>query len=249
MTFHRSVTVALIAGLMMAFAPAGSSAQVHTPLSAMQIKDMVEHELSKEDTLRNITVAVQGQMVTLTGTVPSLWAKEQAIEEAREVEDVQSVLSELTIMTADSDSEIGEQVAEQIRRYVFYTIFDDLNILVDQGVVRLTGQVTQPYKRPEIVRLVSRVRGVKEIHNQIEVLPASPVDNQRRASIATQIYRHPLFDRYALQVNPPIHIIVKNSNVTLTGVVNSEVEKRVAETIARQTFDVFSLDNRLLPSR
>jgi len=38
---------------------------------------------------------------------------------------------------------------------------------------------------------------------------------------------------------------VENGHVTLTGVVNSEVERRKAEAVARTTFGVFSVDNRL----
>jgi hypothetical protein len=58
-------------------------------------------------------------------------------------------------------------------------------------------------------------------------------------------YRDPLFWNYAIQVNPPVHVVVDNGHVTLTGVVNSEVERRQAETIARTTPGVFSVDNKL----
>jgi hyperosmotically inducible protein len=54
-----------------------------------------------------------------------------------------------------------------------------------------------------------------------------------------------MFWNYAMQVNPPIHIIVDNGHVTLTGVVNSEMERRVAEATVRSTDFVFSVDNKL----
>jgi len=47
------------------------------------------------------------------------------------------------------------------------------------------------------------------------------------------------FWNYAIQVNLPIHVVVDNGHVTLSGVVNSEVEHRKAETIARSAFSVF----------
>ena len=53
-----------------------------------------------------------------------------------------------------------------------------------------------------------------------------------------------MFSNYAIQVNPPIHVVVENGHVTLTGV-NSEVERRQAETVARTTFGVFSVENQL----
>ena len=48
-----------------------------------------------------------------------------------------------------------------------------------------------------------------------------------------------------MQVNPPIHIIVNRGHVTLTGVVNSEVERRVAEMSARDAGLAFSVKNEL----
>ena len=76
-------------------------------------------------------------------------------------------------------------------------------------------------------------------------LPASIFDDELRATIASRIYRDSMFWNYAMQVNPPIHIIVDHGHVTLTGVVNSEVERRVAEVTARSTEFVFSVDNKL----
>jgi osmotically-inducible protein OsmY len=209
------------------------------------LRTKVERKLSDEETLRNVKVTVEGTVVTLDGTVPSLWAKEKAIEESREVDGVTSIVSNLTITRRESDDAVGREVAEKIRRYVFYTIFDDVNVRVSDGAVTLTGSVVQPYRSTEIARLASRVAGVREVNNQIEVLPASISDEQLRVSIATQIYGHSLFTNYATQVNPPIHIIVNRGNVTLTGFVNSEVQRKTAEFIVRQTFGVFKVENKL----
>jgi hyperosmotically inducible protein len=145
-----------------------------------------------------------------------------------------------------SDELIAEQVAKRLRRYTQYTIFDDVNIGVDAGVVTLAGRVTMPYKADDMVRLASRVEGVREVRNDIKTLPVSIYDDRLRVSIARQIYRDPLFLNYAIQVNPPIHIIVEHGRVTLTGAVGSKIERQKAEIIARSTFGVFNVDNRLL---
>jgi len=70
------------------------------------------------------------------------------------------------------------------------------------------------------------VTGVQKINNQIKTLPVSISDDQLRYTVARQIYGDPMFWNYAIQVNPPIHIVVENGRVTLTGVVASEVERR-----------------------
>jgi len=54
-----------------------------------------------------------------------------------------------------------------------------------------------------------------------------------------------VFSRYAIHVNPPIHIIVERGNVTLTGAVNSTLERQKAEMIVRSTSGVFGVENRL----
>ena len=143
------------------------------------------------------------------------------------------------------DQMIANEVSRRVRQYVFYTIYDDVEGSVHDGVVTLTGKVTMPHKASDIGDLVARVPGVREVDNKISTLPVSTFDDQLRVTIASQIYRDPLFWNYAIQVNPPIHVVVENGHVTLTGVVNSEVERRKAETVARTTFGVFSVDNRL----
>jgi hyperosmotically inducible protein len=234
----------------MTFALTTSHAQTRTPLSDAQIKDMIEDNLSEEDALQDVMVAVQAQTVTLTGSVPNAWAKEKAIEEARKVEGVQSLISDLIIPRAESDVVMGQQVADEILRYTLYTMFDNVDIGVDQGTVILVGQVTQPHKAVEIARRASRVPGAQGVRNEIEVLPASATDDRLRERIASEIYGHELFRRYTNLVNPPIHVILKNGRVTLTGVAASNIEKAIAERIARQTFGVLSVENKLqLPSR
>ena len=206
-------------------------------LSDAQIKASVERKLSGLELASSpVNVSVQNGVVTLSGTVPSLWLKQEAINRARKVDDVKR---------GENDQMIADEVAKRIRQYVFFTIYDDVNGSVRDGVVTLTGKVTMPYQASEIGDLVARVPGVREVDNTISTLPVSPFDDQLRIAIASQIYRDPLFWNYAIQVNPPIHIVVENGHVTLTGVVNSEVERRKAESVARTTFGVFSVDNKL----
>ena len=159
--------------------------------------------------------------------------------------DVTSVVPDIATVRSESDELVANEIAKRIRQYVFYTIYDDVEGTVHDGVVTLTGKVTMSYKASEIGDLVARVPGVREVDNRISTLPVSTFDDQLRVAIASQIYRDPLFWNYAIQVNPPIHVVVENGHVTLTGVVNSEVERRKAETVARTTPGVFSVDNKL----
>ena len=143
------------------------------------------------------------------------------------------------------DKTLATAIADQVRNYSRYTIFDDVQGMVSDGVVTLTGSVTDPFKAKEIADRVARVQGVREVDNKIQPLPTSIFDDELRATIASSIYRDPMLWNYGIQTNPPIHIVVNNGHVTLTGVVNSEVERRVAELAARDTFGAFGVDKKL----
>ncbi len=142
--------------------------------------------------------------------------------------------------------QVFNDAVRAITRYPRFTIFDNIDLDVRDGRVRLTGKVTQPYKRTEIERRVRRVRGVRRVDNDIDVLPVSRGDDRLRAGIARAIYGHPTFWKYAAQPTPPIHIIVERARVTLTGIVNSEVERALARSLASSVTGSLSVDSRLL---
>src|SRR5579859_1545806 len=138
------------------------------------------------------------------------------------------------------DLQIAKDVATAVNRYTQFTIFDDVNANVKNGVVTLTGKVTMPYKRDDLGERVAKVNGVTSVDNELGVFPVSTFDDQLRYRIARAIYGNSMFWSYASMVNPPIHIIVEHSRVTLTGVVQSNVERMLARSLATQ-FGVLSV--------
>lgn len=148
-------------------------------------------------------------------------------------------------LAADSGNlQLFRSVSRQVLQYPHFTVFDNVQAHVDQGVVTLTGKVTMPYKRSDIEKRVARLAGVAQVNNRIEVLPVSQFDDELRLRIARAIYGNSNFFRYGSMVNPPIHIIVDRGHVTLEGVVNSEVDKAVARSLAAG-FAAFSVTNNL----
>ena len=131
-----------------------------------------------------------------------------------------------------TDSQIAEKIAHEVRMYSRYTIWDNVNIRVEDGQVALLGQVSEPFKKADLGRLAQSVEGVTGVANQLEVLPLSSFDNDIRLRVARAVYGDPTLSRYGNQALPPIHIIVDNGRVTLEGVVNSEMEKQIAGTRA-----------------
>ncbi len=143
------------------------------------------------------------------------------------------------------DFQIFKDVSSAVETYPSFTIFDTINAGVDQGVVTLTGKVMMPFKKTDIEKRVTKIKGVTKVINKIDVLPVSLFDDQLRYQIARAIYRNSAFWQYASMVNPPIHIVVEGGRVTLTGVVSSNVEKMLARSLASMS-SAFSVKSELL---
>ena len=141
---------------------------------------------------------------------------------------------------------IIKEVRTELVMMPFYGVFDNLSFKVDGGAVTLMGQVTRPTLKSEAENRVKRIEGVEKVANNIEVLPLSPNDDRIRLAVFRAIFGHPTLQQYTLRAVPPIHIIVKNGNVALEGVVARQMEKNVAGIQANQVPGVFSVKNNLV---
>jgi hyperosmotically inducible protein len=142
------------------------------------------------------------------------------------------------------DLQVFNDIADQVNRYTQLTIFDSISASVDNGRVVLSGWVTMPYKRDDLERRVRKVEGIAAIDNKIGVLPVSQWDDQLRFRIARAIYGHSSFWNYAMMANPPIRVVVNRGRVTLEGVVQSNVERMLARSLA-SGFGEFDVKNEL----
>ena len=149
-----------------------------------------------------------------------------------------------TLEQAKSDAQLFDDVIQSVNTYPRFTVFDDVRVEVQNGLVTLTGRVTMPFKKDEFGRRATAVDGVKSLRNDIGVLPASPFDEELRRKVARAIYGNAAFWQYAAMPNPPIHIVVEAGHVTLTGVVRNEVDRMLARSLAAGQGEV-SLINAL----
>lgn len=140
---------------------------------------------------------------------------------------------------------IARQVRHELVMLPYYGVFDDFAYRVDGSTVTLSGYVTRPTLKSDAENVVKSVEGVEKVVNNIEVLPLSSMDDRIRIATYRAIYGQTGLDRYALQAVPPIHIIVKNGNVTLTGVVANQGDKDMAGIRANGVSGVFSVTNNL----
>ncbi len=124
---------------------------------------------------------------------------------------------------------IMKEVRHELVMLPYYGVFDNLAYKVDaDGTVTLFGQVVNPVLKSDAERAVKRIEGVEKVVNNIEVLPLSPNDDRIRRAAYRAIYGNSVLSQYQLRAVPPIHIIVKNGNITLEGVVAREMDKNLA---------------------
>ena len=144
-----------------------------------------------------------------------------------------------------SNYDLFKRVQEHVLRYSIFTVFDDVSAQITKNRhVILTGHVLGDHKKEDIAKRVKSVEGVTNVINNIQVLPASQLDDQLRYQVARAIYSNPNFWRYFHRSNPSVHIVVKRGHVNLTGVVDTEIDRTLAGSLATQ-FDAFSVTNEL----
>ena len=140
---------------------------------------------------------------------------------------------------------LSQEVHNQLVLLPFYSVFDNLEYKINDREVTLLGQVTQPTVKTDAEVAVKAIEGVTKVIDNIEVLPVSPMDDQIRRAEFRAIYRDPAPQRYAFGPVPPIHIIVRDGQVALEGVVANQGDKNLVNIRANAVPGVFSVTNNL----
>jgi hyperosmotically inducible protein len=147
--------------------------------------------------------------------------------------------------SARSQERITREVRHELLMLPYFGVFDNIAYKVDGGTVTLLGQVARPSLKSDAESAVKHIEGVDRVDNQIEVLPTSPMDDGLRRRLYRAIYGYPALEKYAMGVQKPIRIIVKNGHVTLEGVVDNEGDKNFAGLRANGVPGIFSVTNNL----
>ncbi|MFI5183187.1 MAG: BON domain-containing protein [Vicinamibacteria bacterium] len=192
-----------------------------------------------------IAVDVSGGKVTLTGAVTTVAAQREAVKQARK--ESKTVESRVQVLPEERpDADIRKAVRAAVLRYPNLTVFDSVEIGVENGVVLLQGSMQQPWKKDGVEDAITRIPGVREVRNEMSVQGLSSFDASLRGQLYRRIYGggNAILSSFADVATPPVRIVVDNGKITLTGWVNSNVERQVIGNIARQTL-AFDVDNRI----
>jgi hyperosmotically inducible periplasmic protein len=198
---------------------------------------------------KDVKVTSQNGVVTLTGTV-ALYADK--LDADRKVHHRKNVKGVQNLIEVDGpvveDVTLRDKLAEKLaydRVGYGTTAFNAFTIGVQNGVVTLGGVAYGPTDKDSAISLVSNYPGVKDVIDNIEVAPVSPMDDRIRLAEARAIYGAPQLNKYAIDPAKPIRITVVNGNVTLSGVVDNQGDKDVANIRANGVPGVFKVINNL----
>ena len=246
MVVRRSGRAVLLALMMISLVMIRANAQAN-PQDA-QIQADVAKALDNKK-FKDVKVAVRDGVVALTGTVDLYAEKEDADQKAHHRKNVKAVqnLIEVGGPTVD-DVTLRDKLAEKLtydRVGYGTTAFNAFTIGVQNGVVTLGGVAYGPTDKDSAVSLVSNYPGVKDVVDNIEVAPVSPMDDRIRLATARAVYGAPQLNKYAIDPAKPIRITVVNGNVTLSGMVDNQGDKDVANIRANGVPGVFKVTNNL----
>jgi osmotically-inducible protein OsmY len=215
-----------------------------------QIQQAVNHKMQSDKHLQNVQPSVEDGIVTLTGTVNLYQEKLDAAKKAKKVSSVGGVRNHITVAAETvADAQLESKLAKKLAydRVGYYdNAFNYVAVDVKDGVVTLSGDTLYDIPKDMALSIVARTPGVKDVVNEIKVLPVSNFDDSIRVRTARAIYRDSILGRYASDPVHPIRIVVDNGRVTLYGSVENAMDKNIAGIRAKSVFGAFSVDNKLV---
>jgi osmotically-inducible protein OsmY len=198
---------------------------------------------------QNVSANVQNGNVVLAGSVDTYADKEDADRRIHHVKKVRGVENDIQVAgPAVEDTVLRDKLAKALAydRVGYGTnAFNSITIGVQNGVVTLGGTVYGPNDKNSALSLIENTPGVRDVVDNLEVAPVSPMDDRLRIELARAIYGTPQLQKYAMDPAAPIRITVVNGKVVLSGVVDSKMDHDVAGIRANSVPGVFQVTNNL----
>jgi len=215
-----------------------------------QIQQTASQKLHDAKQLQNVSSSVEDGIVTLTGTVGLYQDKLDAAKKVKKLANVTGVRNDIAVAGETvPDGQLRQKLAKKLAydRVGYYdNAFNYIALSVKDGVVTLSGDTLWDVPKDSALAIVARTPGVKDVVNEVTVLPVSIFDDSIRVRTARAIYRDSVLSRYATDPADPIRIVVDNGHVTLYGTVESTMDKTIAGIRANSVPGAFSVENKLV---
>ena len=215
-----------------------------------QIQQAVSQKVHDAKQLQNVSASVEDGIVTLTGTAGLYQDKLDAAKKIKKLANVTGIRNDIAVAGETvPDGQLQHKLAKKLAddRVGYYdNAFNYLALDVKDGVVTVNGDTMSDVAKDSALAIVARTPGVKDLVNQVTVLPVSIFDDSIRVRTARAIYRDSVLSRYATDPVRPIRIVVDNGHVTLYGTVESAMDKTIAGIRANSVPGAFSVENKLM---
>lgn len=241
----------VLAAVLLAGFGLSAMAQTETPRQTrydLEIQKQSEETLQKKDRLRGVTAAVEDGIVTLGGKVDLYIDKVDAEKRVRKIHNVDGVRNHVEVRgPAVADAELLETLSNKLRydRVGYGIVFNSLTLSIENGTVTVGGNVRDYPDRDSALAILATSPGVKDVVDETDVAPLSAFDDNLRIRLARAIYGHSSLQKYAIDPQAPIRIVVENGNVELAGVVLNSTDRQIAYMQANSVPGVFSVKNNL----
>jgi len=213
-----------------------------------EIQQGVEKIFSSNPKFQDVHATVEDGIVTLTGKVKLYFDKLEVEKKLRHVKHLEGIRNQIEVSTTVPDDVLLEKLANKLRydRIFMGQMFNNLKLSAQNGVVTVSGEVIDYPSHDSALAIIETEPGVKDVIDEIKVLPVSTFDDELRIKVARAIYSHPALQKYAIDPQSPIRIVVNNGHVQLEGVVDSAMDKQIAGVQANSVPGVFSVENDLM---
>jgi osmotically-inducible protein OsmY len=236
-----AVTLALLVLLSM-------TAMAATGRYDQQIQQAVSQKIHDTKQLQSVSSSVEDGIVTLTGTVGLYQDKLDAAKKVKKLANVSGVRNDIVVAGETvPDSQLQKKLTKQVafdRVGYFDNTFNYLALDVKDGVVTISGDALWDPPKDSALAIVARTPGVKDVVNDVKVLPVSGFDDSIRVQTARAIYRDSVLGKYATDPAHPIRIVVNNGHIY--GTVENTMDKTIAGMRASSVPGAFSVENKLV---
>ncbi|HEY8333894.1 MAG TPA: BON domain-containing protein [Tardiphaga sp.] len=213
-------------------------------MSELRLRDDILDELAYEPIVdqAHIGVAVDQDIVTLSGHVGSYAQKLAALSAVRRVKGVHGIADEIEVRnssdSAPSDDEIAKR-AVNVLSWDSVIPSDVIQVTVRDGLVTLTGKVNWYYQRSSAERDVRGLSGVRSVVNNVEIEPHAKPENVKR-KIEAALKRHAEIEARDIRVT-----VRDDDEVLLEGKVRNWEERSAVENAAWSAPGVKNVKDRL----